>query len=355
MFNREVKDVFRKRDRVGDVGIEIEAEFHDPVTVETPAGWELHAEGSIRGNGYEFVLRQPCKLDKVDEYLSRIYDKVIDQFPVVADSKNTSVHVHLNCLRMTMKQVVSTVMLYSILEPFIYSIWDEHRKGNLFCLSFEDCTEQADALKALSEGRKLEADHYKYASLNLACVSNRGSIEFRAMHFPCTKEDIHNWITILSEIKVAGMAMEPVDVISRMSEMGVQGLIDEYVPSLKDRYDADLEYQAYENMYPFQDLAYNHFRIVEVTLDNYLNTEGIDSNKSIIDGLQPFTREHLTHIKEALTTDIFVPDEIDNDYMIDMYQHFDRLRNHKIHRNAMRNLREIEVGDLRFDEGEGLV
>ncbi len=233
MNKNKVKDIFLNgRLKVGEVGIEIEAEFDNfNAEVEVPPGWLQIIDGSLR-EGYEYVLRQPSKRENVHKYLDSIYKYFVRNLPKVSD--NCSTHVHVNVQRLTVDQLVNFISLYFILEPALINICGEHRKGNLFCLSASNCEHQYTVLESVAQGssRLLQKNEIKYGALNLAAIATYGSLEFRAMRFPVSKEILTSWIHLLLEIKDSANSIKnKVDILMRFSELGIEDFIKKYLPT----------------------------------------------------------------------------------------------------------------------------
>jgi|19_taG_2_1085344.scaffolds.fasta_scaffold00770_14 hypothetical protein len=229
-----VQDLFGTTPKVGEVGIEIETEFNngEDVRSDVPAGWSYKGDGSLRGEqAVEYVLRQPCKRNKVDLYIDRIYDF----FDIVEpdESANCSVHVHINCQELDIKEMVDMASIYYILEPLLISYCGEHRKGNLFCLSGLEAEEQLFALESIKRHNpKVSRGTHKYAALNLNALREYGSLEFRAMRFPITREELRIWINMLLEIKDKAKEVSTADeVLMKFSELGPLGFVEFYLPT----------------------------------------------------------------------------------------------------------------------------
>jgi|DEB0MinimDraft_3_1074331.scaffolds.fasta_scaffold00971_2 hypothetical protein len=232
-----IVDQLEQREKAGDVGIEIEVEFDSESSLErarenTPSGWTYTSDGSLRGYATEFILRQPCKPRKLSEYINRIYDNALD-FDDIVDSDNCSTHVHINCQRLTLQQLVNFICVYSILEPILIDWCGEHRKGNLFCLSMLEAEDQFFTLSEVVGGRiqMIQRDRAKYAALNMAALNQYGSLEFRSMRFPIPKDTMESWASMLLRLREYACTFDTApDILMRYSEFGLDEFLREALP-----------------------------------------------------------------------------------------------------------------------------
>ena len=289
----------------GDIGIEIELEYeqeYNPYDMEHP-GWVMKDEGSIRGRSGEFVLKTPCAVDKVRMYLDRVY-KVINKLEPY-DSKNCSIHVHINVQKMEVDKLINFLCLYFILEPIlINSYCDIHRDGNTFCMKGIDAEDQYDLLYNIATNfrnrprRDLNRDAYKYGAANLAAIVDYGSVEFRSLHFTTDVDHIQAWIDVLLKIKTAAEELENrEDILLRFSELGVEDYVESIIG--KTEIPEHIEEEVLESMYRVQPTVY--CKPIKPKLTD-TDTGGQDYDDDLLDALKDNVKDfvHLKKIYETL-------------------------------------------------------
>lgn len=217
----------------GLIGLEIECEgmnlYNTPIK-----WWSCHKDDSLRAfkgsPPTEYVLRKPVTRDDFSKAVDYLVHKLKLQGSYVwLDSPRTSLHVHLNCQPLTMKQVMTFVCLYMLVEEFLVEFSGPKRIGNLFCLRTMDAQHFFRALEraVLTEDySELSNDEFRYASCNLAALSKYGSLEFRSMRCTVDKTEIELWVDLLLSIKdQAAMLSSPVDIVSLFNSDGPEGLL----------------------------------------------------------------------------------------------------------------------------------
>jgi len=184
------------------VGLEVEIEnMYNPAHVP---GWRLTGDGSLRNNGVEYVFSGPiggsaaCKrIDSLHKYLETVPDKRF--------SERTSLHVHVDVRDLSWDQVISLVILYAMVEPYLFSICGQEREEGIYSLSLYRGKNQIDNLFDLihSGPSGVNERHFsKYAALNLLSLRSFGSLEFRGHKGSGDKSEIINWINHLLSLKM---------------------------------------------------------------------------------------------------------------------------------------------------------
>lgn len=287
------RNIFPSRSKAGDLGIEIEVETAGPfnVQMEEIPNWDLHPEGSIKGYGTEFVIRTPCKRKHLEDNLDLVYKCLRKPDVDIIPSQNTSVHVHVNVQKLSLESTVRFALYYILLEPIICRMLDEHRIGNVFCLQSE-YTDYSSYLRRLCLGKAPNQGECKYGSLNLGVVKKFGTLEFRALQFPCTQEEITDWVDILLSIRNTAEKVEAIEFLNNLSLLGVVDLVREYVPELSKYVTEEDQDRVLENMYPYQELIYNYLgrKDYKDWDDYYENGKGIIT-ETYVDGINVLERE----------------------------------------------------------------
>ena len=243
-------------------GIEIEMEGlgpdHEGFVIQDPAfPWRPVADGSLR-DGIEFISNGPRSYTDLPNDLDLLAAYLLKKKFTPVFSYRTSVHVHMNATHMSMKDLVTLFVLYTVFETPMIDFGGAERAGNVHCLPVSHAQAIVDTLRALcyeedttdyekrgirtpwaGAARVVFNSERRYASFNFASVPNKGTIEFRSHRGTLDKQDILNWVNIIHSLKLAAIRLEnPGRVITELSTLGVeafaQQVFGERVPSFAD-------------------------------------------------------------------------------------------------------------------------
>ena len=182
----------------GDLGFEIEVEFKDPIDpmVVAAPGWGVHADGSLRGNGIEFISARPVHLKDKRNHLDTMLT-VINKYNPIVDCPRTSVHVHVNCLGLTPTQIMTGLCYAWLVEEILLDQCGPERRGNRFCLSIQKAPALLKHLQQLVQTRDysfpVNRDRYKYSNVAYHNLNSLGTIEFRGMRGVYDLNTLDKW------------------------------------------------------------------------------------------------------------------------------------------------------------------
>lgn len=227
-YNKELKAVvaFRNGIHSGEIGIEIECEGTDLFTIPFK-WWTCHEDGSLREtHGHkpvEYVLRVPLSVEKAREALVYLDSKLKETKSKVINSQRTSVHIHVNCQKMTIRQLYCYICLYMIFEEILVDWSGPERAGNLFCLRAKDSEFYVGMLENVLKNNSLKnwRDEYRYSACNVASINKFGSLEFRSMQGTVDIQLIQLWIDILVLLKEQALTYDnPIDIVDEFTSIG---------------------------------------------------------------------------------------------------------------------------------------
>ena len=261
-----------------EIGIEIEMEGRG--LPEAPSGWIHTADGSLRGEALEYVLREPIERKNIKEYLNRLQSAFIDKRSRLLPSDRCGVHIHINCQQLTHQQVINFTMLYLIFEEMLVRWCGPTREGNLFCLRAKDAEFLVHALiKAQQQVslNNIQDDLYRYASINLTSLRKYGSVEFRSLRTSVNYEnEIPLWVDMLLAIKDHSMKMETSkQLIENISAKGYEQFAEEvFGNNLGILRTVDTWSNIRDGIRRVQDVAYA--KVVPVTLKKHNKKSAIE-------------------------------------------------------------------------------
>ncbi len=220
---KNIQQIWRLRPVNKDIGIEIEMEG-TRLPLELGKWWNVTRDGSLRGNGYEYVLSTPCLHKNVPERLQYLQDVFKKQKSVLTPSDRCGVHIHINCQKLTTKQTINFALLYLLFENLLVKWCGEDREGNLFCLRAADAERLMEMLarcRARNSLRDMQNQEFRYAALNISSIRKFGTLEFRAMGTPKKLSKIEPWINMLMRVyKHSQIYTEPQNIVEDMSMTG---------------------------------------------------------------------------------------------------------------------------------------
>ena len=215
--------------REGEVGLEVEVEGDNVCYQDMRGRWREEDDGSLRGDGVEYVLRRPCSRDKVDSVLEELSDHFEARNWEIDDSDRCGVHVHINCQDLEVTQVFNFIVLYLIVEDALTRYCGEDREGNLFCLRARDAAVIIDLVgQAMKDDdlRSFNDQGMRYSSMNLASLGKYGSLEFRALKTPTNLMEIRTWVQMLLAVKDASLKYEmPSQILNDLSVHGANNFV----------------------------------------------------------------------------------------------------------------------------------
>lgn len=205
-MSKTIREIYNQSVRTDGVGIEVEVEAESKLPDTIGGVWLAKSDGSLRGYAYEYVCRQPIKVDNDKiKHIRVLTDKLNTPTVKLAMSSRTSVHVHRNVQGFTPAEVWTAILAYWMVEGPLMDFCGPSRKGNLFCLPLYECEGVLRHCEDdIKRGRKpfdsIRQSYCKYGGQNLATVRTFGSLEYRGMRGTTDPQLIDKWSTALYEL-----------------------------------------------------------------------------------------------------------------------------------------------------------
>lgn len=211
LYEMTVAEAYGIKQRKGLLaGVELEWEFAVPFVVNTPLEVStIKNDGSLRNFGIELVskplgLKEITTFGKdIDIVLSEA-DKAKSQF---IDTMRTSMHVHLNVSDMTYGQLMNTVFLYAILEPYFLSKVHKYRRKNNFASPMMSSKGFRNLiLDAVVDDKRLPShEDFKYSAINFGSLAKFGTLEFRSHETTQNIDVVSDWVHEFFRIRILAM------------------------------------------------------------------------------------------------------------------------------------------------------
>lgn len=245
----------------GDLGIEIEVEgYRLPIVKKY---WRNEDDGSLKGpETREYVLKMPVDLAGVAEALNYLEKEYVAHGTVVEESIRAGIHVHVNCQKLTMKELYNFFVVYLILENVLVQWCGGSRVGNLFCLRAQDAENLITKIKLAAVTSKFRGifrdNNLRYASMNVKALGDYGSLEFRAMRGTRDFNLVYKWAkTLLGLRGYARQFDSPKRIIEIFSMLGPSGFMQQALGEEYELFTSDNEEELlWDGVRNAQDVAY---------------------------------------------------------------------------------------------------
>jgi hypothetical protein len=171
------------------VGIELELEgVTQPPDLDRRL-WTTVSDGSLRNNGTEIICARPLSGSDLERGLGDLESSLMNlEFDL---SERCSTHIHIDATDMTVPQLLNFLILSSIFENSLFTLFGAERRANTFCLSVDRGSSNFDNICKLGTDPCLSAlmdvRWSKYAGISLNRIRDLGTVEFR-MFSPLTKK-----------------------------------------------------------------------------------------------------------------------------------------------------------------------
>ncbi len=259
---RTVGDVLGKRSKLTDhVGIELEIEGSNLPHVDTPF-WKSERDGSLRGESFEYVLRNPIPHKEAQKSLQEIAGLWEQAGAKIKESPNAGTHVHVNCSDLTITQLFNFLSLYLVVEDVLVAQCGKDRIGNLFCLRSCDAEFLVDTMVEAARDGDISAFHtddLRYASVNVKALGDYGSVEFRAWRSDGDLEKVKWWVDLLMHLKSQARAIDnPSLIVTGVSDRQPVGFFKDILgPFANDiKWDKAYEVSILQNVRRVQQYAF---------------------------------------------------------------------------------------------------
>jgi len=259
-LDKTVSELWDTRLKSGDIGVEVEVEGNSPLPEVVTNSWKAVKDGSLRGEAKEYVFIKPLSFKESVVEVNNLYDLIDGK---IIDSMRAGVHVHINCQRLTLRQLFTVMAAYYCIENLLTEEAGEERQGNLFCLRLSDADYvNTGIMSALShkdirmDGGIFHNENLRYGAMNLVSLSKFGSLEFRALRTPLSREKIVEWVDTLFTLKENTIKhfKDPVELLSSMSANGSTEVISKLLGKHAERFLAksNFEESLYESIRQIQ-------------------------------------------------------------------------------------------------------
>lgn len=219
------------------IGVEVELEGLHELGV-APMGWSLHADGSLRNGGQEFVFNGAFEGEEIIQAFT-FFEQFFDKRGLKpATSARTSTHIHIDVSKMTARQLLNMFTLYAVIEPSLFRSYAPKREGNHFCVAMYECDFVRSRIQKLNEGiaefcASINSDRStRYSAVNLNSIPTIRTVEFRNFYAATTSQELLEYANIVLALKKFGMTYEgkPALMFETASDQGLSEIFYTHFP-----------------------------------------------------------------------------------------------------------------------------
>lgn len=226
------------------VGIELEIEdWNDNHDRECP-GFNFTSDGSLRNNGIEAVTL-PVAIKQVRGLLNYFFGR----FEITDGnySERCSTHVHFNVEPLEWHQLASLCLLYQTVETLLFKFTQGDRENNIFCVPWNQCNQSYNVVANFqAQGPSIFRSWQKYSALNLATISEHGTVEFRHLGGTCDVDKIMTWISLLAKMFEYVLAHPYEEIKQSVLHMNTISNYREWLEQIFGTYMEHIQYPGYE-------------------------------------------------------------------------------------------------------------
>lgn len=229
---------FKLPETATTIGIEIECENIRSLLNKYPfpANWVHKSDGSLRNDGVEFISPANTE-EEVLPSLALMLAWIYLGRPEF--SWRTSVHVHLDCTKLTPEEFKRFLLLYFLFEEALFQFANPARKEtNIFCTPITRCNFYAisefihapnDAVPLLKEAfNNLNAVIKKYSAINVGHMYDFGTVEFRHLRGTGDPVLLGRWLTLLCRLYQTAKEMPSDELFSYVKQLNTTSAYDEF-------------------------------------------------------------------------------------------------------------------------------
>lgn len=213
-------------------GVEFECEnvkTNLPLEVPEAGFWKTDKDNSLRGNGMEFVLREPLFGQDLLASIKWFCEWAVRMR--FESNYRTGLHVHIDVRNLEAPQFITMLIYYALFEKVIFKWVGNEREESIFCMPFykaDGCLEViTQALKATSKMKEYAARVDRYGAFNLNALSKYGSVEWRHLQTTFDYERLLKWVNIAQSFKKYSKAhpLNPKELLAELSKLGAERIL----------------------------------------------------------------------------------------------------------------------------------
>src|SRR5574343_1074893 len=142
--------------------------------------WQEKRDGSLRGDGREFVLAEPIRGEAIQTALENIYASCKEGSMTKLSNARTSMHLHVNVSDCSEAELLVLLGVCALADDYLFSITNANRKNSGYCATSTEALIQGISNHQCNVTPYPKSNtEQRYRSVNTEAISKYGSIEFR--------------------------------------------------------------------------------------------------------------------------------------------------------------------------------
>lgn len=229
-------------------GVELEIEnMRYYADIRIPDGVLWKEDHSLRNNGMELVT---------DPMTASVLHCVLEKFFTAAKlsqernySERCSVHVHANCLNMTLEQIASVCLLYQVFEGVLFNWIGNDRNKNIFCVPWSETQLHYGLINNIKDQNVYKGaikQWHKYTALNLLPLTRYGTLEFRHMAGTCDLNQIFTWVNLIGRLFYVATTRTLEDIKKYIIDLNSTSAYRQTLDNIFDKWGEVLKRDNYE-------------------------------------------------------------------------------------------------------------
>jgi len=155
---------------------------------------------SLRNHGMEFVSKPTPIMNIVPEF-TKLHSSIKFRDLSQRFSERTSIHVHVNCCNIEIKEVKNIILMYALFEEFFFMLVHPKRRHNIHCVALTET--YLPSMYKHDLGTLVNKWH-KYTALNIKPLTSFGTIEFRHMEGHADDALLGSWLKTINNVMEVG-------------------------------------------------------------------------------------------------------------------------------------------------------
>ena len=158
--------------------------------------FECHDDPSLRNEGKEYVTL-PATYEAQLKLFDELHEALVLHPKIDPYSERTSTHVHVNFKPVIMNKITQFVRLYTLFEPYFFSLVDPSRQNNIYCVPLNFTHLPRTYYNNITN--QITKWH-KYTAFNLMPLMSKGTIEFRHLQGTGDKSVFEKWLSTIKKL-----------------------------------------------------------------------------------------------------------------------------------------------------------
>lgn len=232
--------------------------------------WNKHHDGSLT-NGYEYTLRSPMAGTELSTAIAQLFAPPSEFYRTFTGST----HIHIDMLEeeVTLDVLRTMVLLVYTLEPVLYAAGDPTREWCGYANSLKSAEPlllsalfSDDVRATFTSTYRRGGELGRYYGLNLAALTDYGSLEFRYFPTASSAEELVHWINLVQSFKKAALGIVTPSALKAIinDHSSFQNMLQTYFPAYETLFAQAVDWRKVHSMLSKAGVVMNDAKLTEV-------------------------------------------------------------------------------------------